>query len=180
MDVVVPARARLTPEEWFIDFSIPWMLLFAAIIFSSANSRRAHILGLLLLSWALSNQLSHGSLWTPWVPLSFAADTLNYALNSLQIALMVAYAATFGTPGTLRRNVSGALLVSAVLQFVLFFGADVSILTGLRPIVSAVIASELVFSANLAGCAILLLGTIQVAGRERSELFLRKLLRADR
>ncbi len=170
VDVVVPPHARLAPEEWFIDLSIPWMLLFAAIIFTSANSRRAHILGLLLLSWAWSNQLSHGSLWTPSVALSFAADTINYALNSLQIVLLVAYAATFGTPGTLRRNVSWVLLASAMLQFVLFVAGDVAIVTGTRLIIPVVIASELVFSANLVGCAILLLCTIPGAGRERSVL----------
>jgi hypothetical protein len=171
VDVVVPTRSRLRPEEWFIDFSIPWMLLFAAIIFASANSRRAHILGLLLLSWALSNQLSHGSLWTPWVPLNFTADIINYALNSFQIALIVAYAATFGTFGTWRRNVSWALLASAVLQFVLFVAGDVSIVTGIPSlVVSAGIGSELLFSANLIACAILLLCTIPSAGRERSVL----------
>jgi hypothetical protein len=170
VDVAVPPHASLMPEEWFIDFSIPWMLLFAAIIFLSANSRRAHILGLLLLSWGVSNQLSHGSLWTPWVPLSFAADIINYALNSFQIVLLVAYAATFGIPGTLQRNVSQALLASAVLQFVLFVAGDVSIVTGTPLIVPAGIASELVFSVNLVACAILLLCTIPGAGRERSIL----------
>jgi len=169
VDVVVPPHARLNPEEWFIDFSIPWMLLFAAIIFTSANSRRAHLLGVLLLSWALSNQLSHGSLWTPWVPLSFAADTLNYALNSLQVGLLVAYAATFGTPGAPQRIFSWALLASAVLQFVLFVAGDVSIATGTPLIVPGGIA-ELIFSANLVGCAILLLCAIPGAGRERSVL----------
>lgn len=171
VDVVVQPHARLNPEEWFIDFSIPWMLLFAAIIFASANSRRAHILGVLLLSWALSNQLSHGSLWTPWISLSFAADIVNYALNSLQIALLVGYAATFGTSGALKRNVSWALLASAVLQFVFFVAGDVSIAAGTRgPIASAEVASELLFSANLVGAALLLLCTIPSAGRERSIL----------
>jgi hypothetical protein len=170
VNVVVPAHARLMPEEWLIDFSIPWMLLFAAIIFSSANSRRAHLLGLLLLSWALSNQLSHGSLWTPWVQLSFVADTINYALNSFQVVLLVAYATTFGIPGRVRRSVSWVLLASAALQFTLFMAADISIATGIPLRMPAEILSELVFSANLLGCALLLLCTIPDAGRERSIL----------
>jgi hypothetical protein len=169
-DVVVPPHPSLLPEEWFIDFSIPWMLLFAAIIFTSAKGRRAHILGLLLLSWALSNQLSHGSLWTPWVQLSFAADTINYALNSIQIALLVAYAATFGTPGAVQRTVGWALIASAVLQFALFVAGDISIVTGTPGLIFAGIGSELLFSANLVGCALLLLFTIPHAGRERSVL----------
>lgn len=170
VDVVVPAHASLLPEEWLIDFSIPWMLLFAAIIFSSANSRRAQILGVLLLSWALSNQLSHGSLWTPWEKLSFAADVINYALNSLQIALLVAYAATFGTLGTLKRTVSTVLLASAVLQFVLFLADDITIATGMLWFTVPAGLAELLFSANLVGCALLLLCTIPSAGRERSVL----------
>ncbi|HEY2474585.1 MAG TPA: hypothetical protein VGI19_07250 [Candidatus Cybelea sp.] len=170
VDVVVPAHARLLPEEWFIDFSIPWMLLFAAIIFSSANNRRAQILGVLLLTWAWSNQLSHGSLWTPWVKLSFAADLVNYALNSLQIVLLVAYAATFGTLGTLKRTVSAVLLGSAVLQFVLFLADDVTIASGMPWFTVPAGLAELIFSANLVGCALLLLCTIPSAGRERSVL----------
>lgn len=171
VSVVVPPHARLMPEEWLIDFSIPWMLLFAAIIFSSANSRRAHILGLLLLSWALSNQLSHGSLWTPWVQLSFVADTINYALNSFQVVLLVAYAATFGIPGRVQRSASWVLLGSAALQFVLFMAADVSTVAGTPWLFAhSEIISELLFSANLVGCALLLLCTIPVAGRERSIL----------
>jgi hypothetical protein len=84
--------------------------------------------------------------------------------------LLVAYATTFGTLSTWRRYFSWALLASAVLQFVLFVAGDVAILTGARPIVPVVVGSELVFSANLVGCAILLLGTIPSAGRERSVL----------
>jgi hypothetical protein len=159
-------------DTWLGALGIGWMLIFAAIIlWRGREERRARILALLLISWAVSNQLWSGVLWTPWLPVSVAAELANFALNAYMIVLAVAYAATFGTMSFGRRVIAVLTIVAAALIFVLaviVVGGTVAGAASIAYVASSVQASA--FLAALIGSVLCLVLAIAVAGGERDEL----------
>jgi hypothetical protein len=170
--VAVTRGPPWTADTWLGLFGIGWMLFFAAIIlWRGREERRARILGLLLISWAVSNQLWAGVLWTPWLPVSVTADLANFVLNSYMIVLVVAYAATFGTMNVSRRGISVLTIVAAALIFVAAAIADGAILAGSTSVAYA--ASFMLYSTfitALIGSVLCLVLAVAVAGGERDEL----------
>jgi len=170
--VVVTPALPWTMSTWLGVLSIGWMLVFAAIIlWRGGQERRARILALLLISWAVSNQLWSGVLWTPWLAVSVAADLANFALNAYMIVLVVAYAATFGTPNLSRRAISVLTIVAAASIFVAAAIAHSAILAGATSVTHAAsVALHATFIAGLVGSVLCLIAAIPAAGGERDEL----------
>jgi len=170
--VVVSPRPPWTLVTWLGALSIGWMLVFAAIIlWRGRQERRARILALLLISWAVSDQLWSGALWTPWLAVSVAADLANFALNAYMVVLVVAYAATFGTMTLSRRTVSIFTIVAAASIFVAGAIADGAVVAGATPLAHAAsVAFDSTFIAALVGSVLCLVLAIAVAGSERDEL----------
>jgi hypothetical protein len=170
--VVVTPHPPWTIDVWLGALGIGWMLVFAAIIlWRGRQERRARILALLLISWAVSNQLWSGVLWTPWLTVSVGADLANYALNAYMIVLSVAYAATFGTMNASRRFTSTLTIVAGALIFVIAPIVDGSILFGATSLVHAAWSAQIAaFVAALIGSVLCLVLAVTAAGGERDEL----------